>query len=285
MELMFAQSLQEFSAPEHQQGKWLEYHIHGGTNTEFSLATSITMQGSQSDCRNSGDAPQTSAAANDLISIQKKSHKETLMPTVALEVPYTYILAHPSVVTSVIDGISYTIGLGLQRLSPPYGRGVQMIEANFSVQHPYFNTSSSGSPDLMLIKLSKPAVQSDTVRKIPIVSTCPITGSTCLASAWGRLLDFQYTDALHCTLLRVHSPKTCKAVFGDMYEDSIFCAGGEGNRNSCQGDYGEPFVCHGFLQGIVSSEFNCGQPGLPRVYTNVCKFTCWIDTTIYSSEM
>lgn len=100
-----------------------------------------------------------------------------------------------------------------------------MIEANYSVKHPDYRWSMQGS-DLMLIKLSRPAVESNTIRTIGIASRCPIPGARCLVSGWGQLMDGEFAVSVSaltdicgflcpgavltlCPLSQTKAPKSC----------------------------------------------------------------------------
>lgn len=80
---------------------------------------------------------------------------------------------------------------GLHRPYPGDEPGIQIIEANYSRKHPNYRWSTQGS-DLMLIKLSRPAVESNTIQTISVASRCPMPGTMCSVSGWGQLMDGEF---------------------------------------------------------------------------------------------
>ncbi|XP_013364303.1 PREDICTED: uncharacterized protein LOC102008580 [Chinchilla lanigera] len=174
----------------------------------------------------------------------------------------------------------YTTGLGLHGLSDWFEPGSQIMEASFSVQHPQYIRPKSGS-DLMLIKLKKPVAISDTIGNLPITSRCPTRGTRCRISGWGQLLDGYYPFYRQCAVSPVVSEQHCRFKLNSSYHNSMFCAGGEGRKDSCRSDSGGPLDCVGVLQGFVFwGQPPCGQPGVPGFYTNLCKFKGWINEII-----
>ncbi|XP_032749678.1 kallikrein-4 [Rattus rattus] len=193
------------------------------------------------------------------------------------------VLVHPQWVLSAAHCIqdSYTVGLGLHNLEGSQEPGSRMLEAHLSIQHPNYNDPSFAN-DLMLIKLNESVMESNTIRRIPVASQCPTPGDTCLVSGWGRLKNGKLPSLLQCVNLSVASEETCRLLYDPVYHLSMFCAGGGPDRkDTCNGGLWGPIVCNRSLQGLVSmGQGECGQPGIPSVYTNLCKFTNWIWTTI-----
>ena len=81
----------------------------------------------------------------------------------------------------------------------------------------------------------------------------------------------------------------CRLANHKDIDKTMICAGlPQGGVDACQGDSGGPLVCKGpvsdyYLQGIVSSGYDCAIPGDYSVYTKVKYFLSWIHKQMFAS--
>ncbi|KAM7059380.1 kallikrein-7-like [Molossus nigricans] len=178
----------------------------------------------------------------------------------------------------------YNAYMGSDKLNSNKG---QKISATESFVHPGYSTQTHVN-DLMLVKLSRPAKLSSTVKKAHLPFRCALPGTSCTVSGWGTITspDVTFPSQLMCTTVRLISSQDCKKVYKDLLGASMLCAGIKDSKtNACNGDSGGPLICEGYLQGLVSwGTFPCGQANDPGVYTKVCNFTDWINETIRNNR-
>nr|XP_021404759.1 trypsin I-P1 [Lonchura striata domestica] len=155
----------------------------------------------------------------------------------------------------------------------------QLINSAKVIRHSGYSPYTLDN-DIMLIKLATPATLNKAVQTIPLPTSCVATGTTCLISGWGNTLSSgcEYSGGTYRPL----GPR-CSDAYPGQITDNMMCVGFlEGGKDSCQGDSGGPVVCNGELQGIVSWGLGCAQEGYPGVYTKVCNYVSWIQSTIAS---
>ncbi|XP_011845228.1 PREDICTED: trypsin-2 isoform X5 [Mandrillus leucophaeus] len=141
--------------------------------------------------------------------------------------------------------------------------------------------------DILLIKLSSPAVINARVSTISLPTAPPAAGAEALISGWGNTLSSgaDYPDELQCLEAPVLSQAECEASYPGKITSNMFCVGFlEGGKDSCQGDSGGPVVSNGQLQGIVSWGYGCAQKNRPGVYTKVYNYVDWIRDTIAANS-
>ncbi|XP_070823428.1 trypsin-2-like isoform X2 [Chaetodon trifascialis] len=160
----------------------------------------------------------------------------------------------------------------------------QFISSSRVIQHPSY-TDSGYDFDIMLIKLSRPAVFNQYVQPVPLPTSCAPAGTMCTVSGWGDTQSaFVDGDKLQCLQIPILSQRVCRNAYPGLITDDMFCAGYlEGGKDSCQGDSGGPVVCNGELQGVVSWGYGCAERNHPGVYAKVCFFTDWLQSTMASN--
>jgi secreted trypsin-like serine protease len=135
--------------------------------------------------------------------------------------------------------------------------------------------------DYSILELASPS--KFTPVKLLSADSETLVGANATIMGWGTI---RQGGASSNELLRVNVPvrsdKDCKAakLQGREISESMFCAGGELNKDSCQGDSGGPLILErptGDVQiGIVSWGEGCGLVNKPGVYSKVSLVKDWI---------
>ncbi|XP_047454137.1 trypsin-2-like [Mugil cephalus] len=157
----------------------------------------------------------------------------------------------------------------------------QTIPADLIILHPDY-VSWYLNNDIMLIKLSRPAIINQYVQPVALPTSCAPAGTMCTVSGWGVTMDSSAdSNRLQCVDIPILSDEDCHNSYPDMITEDMFCAGYlEGGKDSCQGDSGGPVVCNGELQGVVSWGYGCAERNHPGVYAKTCIFTDWLQSTM-----
>ncbi|NXG42804.1 KLK14 protein, partial [Psilopogon haemacephalus] len=149
--------------------------------------------------------------------------------------------------------------------------------------HPRYDPRRNDN-DFMLLRLDNPARLGPSTKVLNLPTACPTPGTRCSVSGWGttRSPGAKLPQKLQCASIETFSRSQCSRAYGSHITPNMFCAGvPQGGIDSCQGDSGGPLVCNGVLQGVVSWGMAvCGRRGQPGVYSNVCRATSWIRSTI-----
>ncbi|CAM4678205.1 unnamed protein product [Lepidochelys olivacea] len=164
----------------------------------------------------------------------------------------------------------------------------QFSAAQAIIPHPGFRALIAGSRDyendVMLLRLSPPAVYTNYVQPLALTDSCPPAGTLCTVMGWGTITSpaETYPDVPQCVDIKIVSNSICEVAYPYKVTENMLCAGVlEGSKDSCEGDSGGPLVCNGKLQGVVSwGDHPCAQPNRPGVYTNICKYLAWIQETM-----
>ncbi|CAI9616368.1 unnamed protein product, partial [Staurois parvus] len=176
---------------------------------------------------------------------------------------------------------SFQVRLGEHNIAEQEGTE-QFIDSAKVIRHELYNSQTLEN-DIMLVKLSKPAFMQPYIEAAPLPSGCAAAGTNCLISGWGNTLSSgsNYPDLLQCLDAPILSSRQCQNSYPGESSENVFCAGYRaGGNDSCQGDCGGPMVCDGVLQGIGSLGYGCAQKNCPGVYTKVCNYIDWIQSTM-----
>ncbi|XP_039181484.1 snake venom serine protease-like [Crotalus tigris] len=139
--------------------------------------------------------------------------------------------------------------------------------------------------DIMLIRLDSPVYNSTHITPLSLPSNPPSVSSVCHVMGWGAITPFDetYPNVPHCANINLLDYTMCRAAYPELpVKGRTLCAGVlEGGKDTCVGDFGEPLICNGQFQGIVSWRSDvCGYILEPALYTKVFNHLDWIQSII-----
>ncbi|XP_017067095.1 phenoloxidase-activating factor 2-like [Drosophila eugracilis] len=157
-------------------------------------------------------------------------------------------------------------------------------------RHPGFNYQTKGN-NVALLFLEKSFKKAPHINPI-CLPRAPKTFdlNKCIFTGWGKksFEDTTYMNVMKKISMPVVKRGTCQQILRQFEPDfvldnSLMCAGGESEKDSCTGDGGSPLACplkenpqRYELAGIVNFGADCGMEGIPGVYTNVANIIDWI---------
>ncbi|XP_024422190.2 kallikrein-10 [Desmodus rotundus] len=172
-------------------------------------------------------------------------------------------------------------------------QGEQLRRTTLSIVHPKYHHGSgpilprrTDEHDLMLLKLGRPAVLGPRIQALRLPYGCAQPGDECQVAGWGTTAArrVKYNRGLSCSRVTILSRQECDVFYPGVVSNNMMCAGLDQGQDPCQSDSGGPLVCDETLQGILSwGVYPCGSAQHPAVYTQICKYTSWIEKTIRSN--
>lgn len=154
--------------------------------------------------------------------------------------------------------------------------------------------ASTGYYDIALLKLKTAFMTAPNLGTVCLPGASQsIDQDNCIVMGWGTksVRNLANSNILKKIRVSVLDSGNCGRLLrytrlGNYFElhNSFVCAGGEKDKDACQGDGGSPLVCpvrgspdRYQLVGLVSWGVSCGVEKVPGVYTNVPLLRPWIE--------
>ncbi|KAM9743293.1 granzyme A-like [Menidia menidia] len=185
--------------------------------------------------------------------------------------------------------------LGVHSIKENEKASRQVLMVKRHVPHPCYDQNDKVN-DLMLLKLSKPAKQTATVKifKLNKAAKEPAAGTSCMVAGWGKTNNNinRMSDVLMSVNVTVIDRAKCNSPdyynLNPVITSRMICAGSDGKSiaDTCHGDSGGPLLCNGELVGVTSFGRRCGEKKKPGVYAYVTeKQLKWIKKTMSGADM
>ncbi|XP_028670728.1 hepatocyte growth factor [Erpetoichthys calabaricus] len=177
------------------------------------------------------------------------------------------------------DLTEYTLWVGFLHLNET-GREIsnkQVLKISHLVCGP------EGS-NLVMLKLSKPALRSENVSNISLPQAeCVIQENTnCTVYGWGETKGTGHDGIMKAVNLPIVGNDKCNEYHKGRItvKDSEICAGGKKDEGTCEKDHGGPLVCEyheiKFLHGISVHGRGCGRLNRPGIFVRIAYYSHWI---------
>ncbi|XP_070600744.1 mast cell protease 1A-like [Erythrolamprus reginae] len=191
-----------------------------------------------------------------------------------------FLVAPQWVMTAAHCMDEFTVVLGAHDL-----HAVEESQQMFGVEsyhmHPNYNDVVI-SHDILLLKLSHPAILNKYVQLIPLPKLDKEVpdGTLCTTPGWGMIDQLERSFKLYETNITIYNRRKCMKFYPEL-DEAMICAGSFHQlRDTSQGDSGGPMVCRGVVEGIVSF----GNRIPPGVYSRIADFLPWIKHIMKSNE-
>ncbi|OWZ01476.1 Serine protease [Phytophthora megakarya] len=161
----------------------------------------------------------------------------------------------------------------------------EQIRVLSAMNHPNYSENVLYADDFMVLELERPS-KFKPVKLAAADDSDFNAGTWATTMGWGldRLVNGTNSYELKGVDVQLVSDEACAAYA--TVDQSMVCAGGVLNHDSCNGDSGGPLIIEGanstedVLVGIVSwsKDDTCGQEGYPGIYSRVSSARAWIDS-------
>lgn len=172
------------------------------------------------------------------------------------------------------------------------------------IVHPGYSRTRYNN-NIAALRLDKRLNLNDVGINAACIPTCPDmfdykfqnnSGVRCWIAGWGRnresnklqsylrKVDLPIFDTDLCNRTITKEVKKIEPDTNFVLDEGELCAGGELNKDACNGDGGAPLVCQAkskrwYVVGLVAWGLSskCGVQGIPGIYTKISHYKEWID--------
>nr|XP_044624058.1 hepatocyte growth factor isoform X3 [Equus asinus] len=172
-----------------------------------------------------------------------------------------------------------------------HGRGDEKRKQVLNVSQLVYGPEGS---DLVLLKLTRPAVLDDFVSTIDLPNYgCTIPEkTTCSVYGWGYTGLINSDGLLRVAHLYIMGNEKCSQYHQGKVtlNESEICAGAENIVSGpCEGDYGGPLVCEQhkmrMVLGVIVPGRGCAIPNRPGIFVRVAYYAKWIHKIILTYKV